>query len=212
MASPESGAPSPDPSDPDSPQPSSPADASPLWQVLLRDIAIVAAALSLFAAADSWHQLSGGLLSGTVALINGLLVGLGVAALVHEWGHFAGARLSGGTAPLRPFAGFLPIFDFDYANNTRQQFQAMSIGGNAGHWLVFLVFFFGFPLSSLGQVALASSAFGFGVFASSIEFPVIRHAAGGLSGLEALSKIPRDFVKRNGRYGLVAALVAFLVL
>ena len=87
------------------PQPSSSEDASPLWQVLLRDVAIVAAALSLFAAADGWHDRSGGFLSGTVALIDGLLVGLGVAALIHEWGHFAGARLSGGTAPLRPYAG-----------------------------------------------------------------------------------------------------------
>jgi len=212
MASSEPGAPSPDQSDPDRREPAAPADASPLWQVALRDVAIVAAALSLFAAADTWHTLTGSALAGAVSLIDGLLVGLGVAALLHEWGHFAGARLSGGTAPLRPFAGFLPLFDFDYTNNTRQQFQAMSIGGNAAHWSVFLVFFFGLPLASLGQVALASSAFGFCVFASSIEFPVIRHAAGGLSGIEALSKIPRDFVTRNGRYGLVAALLAFLVL
>ena len=34
-----------------------------------------------------------------------------VAALLHEWGHFAGAKLSGGTAPLRPFADFLPLFE-----------------------------------------------------------------------------------------------------
>lgn len=202
----------PDDSDPGDGKPDTPTDASPLWQVALRDVAVVAAGLSLFAAADTWHTLTGSALSGAVSLVDGLLVGLGLAALLHEWGHCAGARLSGGIAPLRPVTGFLPIFDFDYANSTREQFQAMSIGGNAAHWLVFFALLFGLPLASLGQVALVSSAFGFCVFASSVEFPVIRHAYRGLSGIEALSKIPKDFVRRNGRYGLVAALLAFLVL
>ena len=189
-----------------------PADATSLWLVLLRDVAIVAAALSLFAAADAWHILTGTVLSGMLSLVDGLLVGLALGALLHEWGHFTGARLSGATAPLRPFSGFLPLFDFDYVNNSQSQFQSMSIGGNVAHWLVFFVLFFGLPLSSAGQIAIVSGAFGFGVFASSIEFPVIRNAAQGLNGLEALAKIPKNFVVRNGSYGVVAALIALIVL
>ena len=188
------------------------ADASKLWLVALRDIAIVAGGLSLFAAADAWHTLTGTALSGALAIVDGLLVGVLFSALLHEWGHFAGARLSGARAPLRPAKGFLPLFDFDYVNNTQQQFQAMSIGGNVAHWLVVVVLLLGLPLLSVGQVVMASSAFGFAIFASSIEFPVIRHAARGLSGLEALAKIPKNFVRRNGTYGLIAALFAFVVL
>ena len=176
--------PQPDPPPADAPdqgaeEAAAPADATKLWIVLLRDVAIVAAALSLFAAADAWHILTGTALSGLLSVVDGLLVGLALGALIHEWGHFTGARLSGATAPLRPFSGFLPLFDFDYVNNSQSQFQSMSIGGNLAHWLVFLVLFLGLPLSSAGQIAIVSGAFGFAVFASSIEFPVIRNAARG---------------------------------
>jgi hypothetical protein len=187
-------------------------DATRLWIVVARDVAILAAGFSLFAAADAWHTLTGTALSAGLSLVDGLLVGFLLTGLLHEWGHFAGARLTGGIAPLRPATAFLPLFDFDYERNTPQQFNGMSIGGNAAHWLVFFVLLLGLPLSTVGQVALASSAFGFAVFASSIEFPVIWHAYHGLSAVEALAKIPKDFVRRNGSYGLAAAAVAFLVL
>jgi hypothetical protein len=188
------------------------ADAANLWLVVLRDVAIVAAGFSLFAAADAWYILTGTALASALSLVEGLLVGIALGALLHEWGHFAGARFSGATAPLRPFAGFLPLFDFDYEDNTSSHFQSMSIGGNLAHWLVFLVLFFGLPLSTPGQVAIASGAFGFAVFASSIEFPVIRNVSRGLKGLEALSKIPKNFAVRNGTYGAAAAVIALIVL
>ena len=189
-----------------------PADAASLWMVALRDVAIVAAGLSLFAAADAWHTLTGSTLSAFLSLVDGLLVGVLLTALLHEWGHFTGARLSGAAAPLRPAMGFLPLFDFDYGNNSASQFQSMSVGGNVAHWLVVLVLLVSLPLSTIGQVAIASSAFGFAVFASSIEFPVIRNVLKGQSGIEALSKIPKDLLRRNGSYGLAAAFLAFLVL
>jgi hypothetical protein len=188
------------------------ADATRLWIVVLRDVAILAAALSLFAAADAWSLLTGTALSGALSVVDGLLVGLLWTGLVHEWGHFAGARITGGTAPLRPATAFLPLFDFDYARNTQQQFRGMSIGGNVAHWLVVLVLLLGLPLETVGQIALASGAFGFAVFASSIELPVIRHSYNGVPSLDALSRIPKDFVKRNGTWGLLAAALAFIVL
>jgi len=187
-------------------------DASKLWVVIARDVAVLAAALSLFAAADAWHQLTGATVSAALSVVDGLLVGFLATGLLHEWGHYAGAKLSGGHAPLRPATAFLPLFDFDYAHNTQDQFRAMSIGGNAAHWVAIAVLILGLPLSTLGQAALASSALGFGVFASSIEFPVIWHAYHGSNGIEALAKIPKDFLRRNGSYGLAAAAVAFLAL
>ena len=187
-------------------------DASSLWVVALRDVAILAAGLSLFAAADSWHSLGASSISAALSVVDGLLVGFLLTGLIHEWGHFAFARLSGGVAPLRPATAFLPLFDFDYRRNSIDQFRAMSIGGNVAHWLVFFVLLGGLPITTVGQVALLSSAFGFAVFASSIEFPVIWRAYHGATGAEALATIPRDFIRRNGRIGAAAALLAFVIL
>jgi hypothetical protein len=187
-------------------------DASSLWTVLARDIALLAAVLSLFAAADAWHTLNPSGLSSALSLVDGLLAGLAIGAVAHEWGHFAGARLSGGDAPLKPASGFLPLFDFDYAGNSQQHFRSMSIGGNVAHWLVVVIFVAQLPMTTVGQAALASGAFGFAVFASSVEFPVISHSYRGLPGMEALSKIPSDFLPRYGTYGALAALAVFILL
>jgi len=132
--------------------------------------------------------------------------------ILHEWGHYAGARLAGGHAPLKPVGGFLPIFDFDYQNNDARAFDWMSIGGNLGDISVVLLFFFALPLTSSGTAALVAGAFGFAVFAGAIEFPVIRKARSGMTGIEALSTIPKDFFRRYSRWGLGAALAAFVLL
>ena len=207
MAAPETAS---DPAEPIAVTP--PSDRAPLALIVLRDVAIVAAALSLFAAADSWRMLTGSGLAALLSVVDGLLVGAGVSALLHEWGHWIGARLGGAVAPLKPMKGFLPLFDFDYARSSDEAFRAMSIGGNLGHAFVLAVFVLALPLGSPGQVALVAGSLGFAVFASSIEIPVILRSRQGASSLEALGTIPRDFVKRHGRYGLGAALVTLLVL
>lgn len=187
-------------------------DEASLATVAVRDVALVAALLSLFAAAESWATASGLGFARGLSVVDGLLVGAAIAAICHEWGHFAGARLAGGHSPLKPFGQFFPIFDFDYKNNDARSFDWMSIGGNAGDIGVVLLFFFALPMTSLGVTALVAGAIGFAVFASAIEFPVIQKARGGLTGIEALSTIPRDFVRRYTRWGLAAAAVSLVVL
>ena len=187
-------------------------DQANLSLVILRDVAIISALLSLFAAAETWAQVSGLALAALLSVIDGFLVGVAAGALLHEWGHFAGARLGGGHAPLKPLSGFLPLFDFDYKNNDAKAFDWMSIGGNVAHFAVVLVFFFALPMSSPGAAALVAGAFGFAVFSSLVEFPVIRKARTGLSGLAALGTIPRDFVSRYFPWAVGAGLVAFAVL
>lgn len=187
-------------------------DARTLAIVAVRDVAVLAAAFSLFAAADAWHQLTGTGVTAALSLVDGVLVGFFATGLVHEWGHFLGGRLSGGCLPLKPATAFLPLFDFDYRRNTQHQFRMMSVGGNLAHWLAIAVLVFGLPLATIGQTVLASSAIGFGVFASSIELPVIWRAYQGWSGTDALATIPRNFLQRNGSFGLAAAAVAFLAI
>ncbi len=178
----------------------------------LRDVALGAGLLSLFAAADSWAAITEGRLAQGLSVVDGLLVGAALGALCHEWGHFWGARISGSKTPLLPFSAFPQIFNLDLVKCEGSHFMGMSLGGNIGHWLLLVVLFLGLPLATSGQVALLSGSFGFCVFASSVEFPVILKAWTGASPLEALSVIPPNFVRRNGAWGLGAAVAAFLII
>lgn len=191
---------------PAGPTPASEAPAPPaLWIPALRDIAVVAAALSLFAAADAWYGLTGLRLAAVVSVVDGVLVGALVTALIHEWGHYAGARWAGAIAPLgKPSS--LPLFVFDMEKNEPSQFQAMSVGGNLAHWLVFALLFAALPLATPGQVAIVAASFGFAVFASQVEFPVIRRVADGMKPLESLARIAVPDLKTSlGRKALAGA-------
>lgn len=187
-------------------------DEASLGIVALRDFALIVGLLSLFAAAEAWARVTGLAFASILSVADGLLVGAAVAAICHEWGHLAGARLAGGHAPLKPMEPFFPLFDFDYEHNDARAFDWMSIGGNAGDIGVVLLFLVALPVASVGTTALTAGAIGFAVFAGAIEFPVIQKARAGLSGLEALATIPRDFFRRYLRWGLAAAGVSLVLL
>lgn len=187
-------------------------DEASLFLVALRDVAIVSALLSLFAAAEAWATVSELAFASLLATVDGFLVGAATTALAHEWGHFAGARLGGGHAPLKPLSGFLPLFDFDYANNDRKAFEWMSYGGNIAHVAVPLLYFLALPTNGPGTAALVAGAVGFAVFSSLVEWPVIARSREGKSGLEALGTIPKDFVQRYTPWAVGAAFLVFLVL
>jgi hypothetical protein len=187
-------------------------DETSLGLVALRDIALLAGLLSLFAAAASWASMTGLAFATGLATVDGLLVGAATGAICHEWGHFAGARLAGGHSPLKPIGQFFPVFDFDYKNNDARSFDWMSIGGNVGDLSIVLLFFIALPMSSPGHAALVAGATGFAVFAAAIEFPVIRRARSGMTSIEALSAIPRDFLRRYTRWGIAAAIATLILL
>ncbi len=187
-------------------------DESPLLLVALRDIAVAAGLLSLFAAAEAWASISGLAFASLLATVDGLLVGLATCAIAHEWGHFAGARLGGGHAPLKPISGFFPVFDFDYQHNDKRAFDWMSLGGNLAHWAVPLVYLLALPMDGPGAAALVAGAVGFAVFSSLVEVPVIRRSRSGMGSLAALGTIPKDFVSRYTPWAVGAALLVFLVL
>ena len=187
-------------------------DQSSLFLVVLRDVAIVSALLSLFAAAEAWFAVSGLAFAALLATVNGFLVGAATNALGHEWGHFVGARLGGGHAPLKPASGMLPLFDFDYAANDQRAFDWMSLGGNIVHFSIPLIYFIALPMNSPGCAALVAGAAGFAVFSGIIEIPVIQKSRAGMSGLEALGTIPKDFVQRTTPWAVGSALLIFLVL
>jgi len=189
-----------------------PADASSLLTVALRDLALVSAALAIWAGADAWFLLTRAGIGAFVSTLAGLFAGAFVGAQLHEWGHFAGARLGGGTAPIAPAGKLVPLFNFDFARSDEKAFRWMSVGGNLAHWAIVAVLFAVMPWTTPAQVALPCGAFGFAVFASTIEFPVIRRAYEGMSGPEALSTIPVGGIQRSARIGIAAALALFLLL
>ena len=189
-----------------------PADAASLPLAVLRDVALLLAALSLWAAADAWMLLSGTGFAWLLSVADGLLVGVLTAGLFHEWGHFAGARLSGGTAPLTPVTLPLPLFNFDFARSETRHFQAMGVGGNLAHWMVVLLIAIFLPPETAGRVALLAGALGFAVFASAVEFPVISRCHGGAAPIASLAGIRPADLKRNGVLGAVAALLLFSLL
>lgn len=187
-------------------------DQARLGLVVLRDVAIAAALLSLFAAAEAWASVSGLAFAALLATIDGFLVGAATNALAHEWGHFAGARLGGGHAPLRPIGGFLPLFDFDYQKNDERAFLWMGYGGNAAHVAVPLIYLFAVAGGGPGTDALVAGAFGFAVFSSIVEWPVIRKSRAGMGSLASLGTIPKDFVSRAMPWAIGSAFLLFVIL
>lgn len=188
-------------------------DEARLSLVVLRDVAVVSVLLSIFAAAESWATVSRLGFATLLSVVDGLLVGAATTAVAHEWGHFVGARLGGGHAPLKPLTKFLPLYDFDYANNDGRAFLWMSYGGNLAHAALVLVYLaFVHTAGREGTAALVAGAFGFAVFSSLVELPVIQQARRGVPGLEALAVIPKDFVSRYLPWALGAAFLAYAIL
>ena len=188
-----------------------PADASPVPAVALRDLAIATTLLSIWAGAESWAVQSGLGMASALSSIGGLLVGAAVTALLHEWGHFLGARLSGGVAPVAPAAKIVPLFLFDFARSEERHFRAMSLGGNLAHWTAALGLLVLLPGASSGQIALQCGALGFATFASTVELPVIRRAFAGEPGEQALTAIGPASLSRSGWIGVAVALGLFVI-
>lgn len=187
-------------------------DEARLALVILRDVALIAVFLSLFAGAESWSTISRLKVAKILSVVDGLLVGVAIAALAHEWGHLLGARLGGGHAPLKPISQFLPLYDYDYTRNDARSFLWMSYGGNIAHASIVVLLWLLVPTRSMGPAALVAGAFGFAVFSSLVEIPVIQQARRGVPALEALGSIPKNFVSKYLPWSLAAAFGAYAAL
>lgn len=163
--------------------------------MLIKDSAIVFAALSLWAAADTWYEVTGLAIAQVVAVGDAILVGLLLAALAHEWGHYAGARAAGAVAPrVSPKSFSLFRFNFDFAQNDQRQFHWMTYGGHVFHWSMLLVLAASIPLNSISRIALVSAVFGFILFATLIEYGIVKDTWRGADPQSRLAQLNgRDF-------------------
>ena len=197
-------------------QPNAKADSSAyqepkLAPLLGRDIAIALAALSIWAAAVAWYVVSGLGMAATLAFFNAIVVGYVVAAIAHEWGHYAGARASGAktTRFSPPTAINLFRFKFHFNANDQRQFHWMSLGGWVFHWSLFILLVIGLPFDTVGRQALVAAVFGFAVFATFIETGILRKTFGGADPAETLQQLGSADFKSARFAGIAGGLIAF---
>ena len=184
-----------------------------LFSLLARDTAIALAALSLWAAADTWYLVSGLGFALAISVLDAIFVGYILGALFHEWGHYTGAKLSGASAPrVKPKGTSLFRFNFDMAANTQRQFHWMSFGGWVFHWGLLAILVLALPFDSIGRIALVSSVFGFILYATFIETGILRKTLGGSDPAETLGQLSAKTFQQAGIVGSVAGLFALATL
>ncbi len=149
-------------------------DVANLRQMAAWHGAAAVAALTLFGAAHTWAAVSGLVLAAGTSIAAAFLAGMVLSPLFHEWGHFAGARLSGAVSPVleKPYKLFF-MFRFDMQGNSTRQVLWMSWGGNIGSWLLPVGVLLLVPLDSFASAMLLATAVGQAFNASLFEVPVI---------------------------------------
>lgn len=184
-----------------------------LFFMLLKDAAIILAALSIWAAADTWHQVTGLWLAEALSVADAILVGLLLASLFHEWGHYSGAMVSGAKAPRVALPGLtLFRFNFDFSANNLRQFHWMSLGGHVLPWAILIVLAITLPFDSLGRIALVSAIFGFLVFATVIEYGIVKQTRAGADPKETLEKLSSKDFQQASVIGTLGGLFAIAAL
>jgi hypothetical protein len=184
-----------------------------LSSLLARDTAIALAALSLWAAADTWYLVSGLGFALAVSVLDAIFVGYILGALFHEWGHYTGAKISGASAPRVKAKGTsLFRFNFDMSANTQRQFHWMSFGGWVFHWGLLAILVLALPFDSIGRIALVSSVFGFILYATFIETGILRKTLGGSDPAETLGQLSAKTFQQAGIVGSIAGLFALATL
>ena len=135
--------------------------------------AFVLGSLTLWGVSDYWAAESELILALGLALINSVVAGTIIASILHEWGHFLGARLSGSNSPLleKTFSFF--FFNFKDEGNTKSQFLQMSLGGPLANWSLVIGVFFLLPLETWSQILLIATMLSIAVSVSIFEVPIM---------------------------------------
>ena len=130
-------------------------------------------AVTLWGAADYWAANTGLMLAQGIALLNALFAGVAISYLVHEWGHFTGARVAGAVSPVlkEPVSFFM--FSFKHDLNSRKQFLSMSVGGPLGNWLLVLAVILLLPFETASQAMLLAATAAIAVSVSVFEVPIM---------------------------------------
>ena len=149
---------------------------------------VIMIALSLWAATDAWFLLTGLPLATFLSVVTGALAGLVATTLIHEWFHFAGARVSGSSYRIPEKTGVF-VYDYNYGANSIRQFNMMSLAGQLGSVLAVLALDSMLTLDNPGRLMLVAGAIASAVFGGFIEWPVLVRAQKSHDPLAELEKI-----------------------
>ena len=174
---------------------------------------MVMGALTLWGAADAWAAVSDLGLARLVAVANAFIAAYVITGVLHEWGHFAGARLSGAASPVheKPINHFF-MFDFPFDRNDGRQFLWMSWGGIIAPWALVLLTLWLVPIDTAGRAMLLAVFFARAVSVSLFEVPVVMRAMGGGDPRTELGRqLGAGALKSSGNLGIAAGAVVWLV-
>jgi hypothetical protein len=130
-------------------------------------------ALTLWAAADAWATTSSLGIATLLAVANAIVAATVIAGIVHEWGHYFGARSAGArTQVLDKPINYFFIFQFPFEHNDRDQFLAMSWGGILAPWLPVALVAALIPIDNPGRAMLLAAFVTRAVQVGVFEVPV----------------------------------------
>ena len=154
-------------------------------QALTHGSVVLALAVSLIAA-NSWvHAMNNDIGRYTIGAW-AFLCGLAFSHIIHEWCHYAGARLAKSTLALKPRVHPL-FFDFDLEANTSRQFLCLSLGGLIGNLLLLAAIISYAAPGSIVSTSLLAAVLGQFVFVLMLELPVSVEVITGKDPLAALT-------------------------
>lgn len=167
---------------------------------------VMLVSLCLFAAADSWTAVTGLTFASVLGLITGVIAGVVMTSVIHEWFHFLGARVSGGSYNIPKKVGIF-IYDWHYERNSVRQFFIMSIAGSVGGALAVFLLWNSVPADTLGRASLLGAAFAAFVYAAIIEWPVLKRTRESREPFAELSKIDEGVLMRAFYIALIVGVV-----
>lgn len=141
---------------------------------LFRDLCIGLVLMLLVTTGHIWHAASANWFSAVYLGVIGFTACYAICYIVHEWGHYAGAKLAGINMPLAPYKG--PVLGrFVLEDYDRRQYLWLSWGGDLAHvgvTIAALTFYFATDLG-LAAGALAVGGLAFTSQALLVDQPII---------------------------------------
>jgi hypothetical protein len=169
---------------------------------------IALAAFSMWAATDAWLAVTQLPLANVLSILTAVIAGVTVSTVIHEWFHFAGAKLGGSSYTIPAKTGFF-IYDYDYAHSSVRQFYIMSLAGQLGSVVAVIGLYSLIPMDTSGRFMLVAAAIGSAMFGGAIEWPVMLRTRHSNNPLAELSKITPGVFGRSLSFGTAGGLLVF---
>jgi hypothetical protein len=189
-------------------------DRDRMKQIGSQHFTMVVGALTLWGAALAWAEVTGWGIASAAAIAGALIAGSVIPSTIHEWGHFAAARLAGAVSPVfeKPKRHFF-LFDFPMDKNDTRQFIWMSWGGILAPWLPVLLIAVLVPLDRISSMVLLATLFARAVSVAVFELPIVlRTSRSGEPGAELGKRLTEGGLPSSRLLGGAAGVACLMLL